>query len=51
MAAAESSKALSLGDIFEQGFVLHCEIEDDDGSNTSEIFQVFFFYIHSELYD
>lgn len=39
MAAAESSKALSLGDIFEQGFVLHCEIEDDDGSSTSEIFQ------------
>ena len=43
MAAAESSKALSLGDIFEQGFVLHCEIEDDDGSSTSEICQVFFF--------
>ena len=41
MAAAESSKALSLGDIFEQGFVLHCEIEDDNGSSTSEIFQVF----------
>lgn len=39
MAACQSSKTQSLEDIFEQGFVLHCKIEDDDEPSSSEIFQ------------
>lgn len=41
MAAAERVEAIPLREIFEQGFVLHCQIEDDDEPSTSEIFQVF----------
>lgn len=40
MAAAErSDEGTSLKDVFEQGFLLHSQIEDDDEPSTSEAFQ------------
>ena len=43
MAAAErSDEGTSLKDVFEQGFLLHSQIEDDDEPSTSEAFQVIF---------
>lgn len=38
MAAAEEES--SLKDVFEQGFLLHCQIEDSDEPSSSEAFQV-----------
>lgn len=38
MAAAEEES--SLKDVFEQGFLLHCQIEDSDEPSNSEAFQV-----------
>ena len=43
MAAAEcSDEGTSLKDVFEQGFLLHCQIEDNDEPSTSEAYQVIF---------
>lgn len=46
MAAAESSTesvdGVSLKDVFEQGFLLHSQIESDDEPSTSEVLQVIF---------
>ena len=38
MAAADGG--CSLKDVFEQGFLLHCQIEDSDEPSNSEAFQV-----------
>ena len=40
MAAANVEEGTSLRDIFEQGFILHSQLEDDDEPSSSEIFQV-----------
>lgn len=40
MAAENVEEGTSLRDIFEQGFILHTQLEDDDEPSSSEIFQV-----------
>ena len=37
---AAANEGTSLRDIFEQGFILHSQLEDDDEPSSSEIFQV-----------
>ena len=48
-AASESNDEDSVRGVFEQGFLLHCQIEDDEAPSNSDAFQVFFlvllFYI------
>ena len=44
MAAANIEEGTSLRDIFEQGFILHSQLEDDDEPSLSEIFQVMITY-------
>lgn len=40
MAAAECADETSLKDVFEQGFLLHSQIEEGDEPSNSEVFQV-----------
>ena len=40
MAAENVEEGTSLRDIFEQGFILHGQLEDDDAPSSSEMFQV-----------
>lgn len=42
MAAENVDAGISLRDIFERGFILHGQLEDDDEPSSSEIFQVMF---------
>ena len=42
MAAENVDKGISLRDIFEQGFILHGQLEEDDEPSSSEMFQVMF---------
>lgn len=40
--SAESVDGVSLKDVFEQGFLLHSQIENDNEPSTSEVLQVIF---------
>lgn len=44
MAAECVDDGVSLKDAFEQGFLLHSQLEDDDEPSSSEVFQVMFIY-------
>ena len=47
---AAGCEGVSLKEVFDQGFLLHSQLEDDDEPSSSEVFQVYcFFFLLSIL--